>query len=75
MPTKAAALAIVNATGSPTAREATADRFIAGKSAHALLALIGSATVLPYDLTAHDVGAADVRRTARKAAAAATRTA
>lgn len=69
MPTKAAALAIVNATGSPSAREATADRFISGKSAHALLALIGSAAPLPYDLSAQDVGAADVRRTARKAAA------
>jgi hypothetical protein len=69
--TKAQALAIVNAPASAEVREATADRFIAGKSAHALLALIGSAAPLPNALTAQDIGAADTRRTARKAAAAA----
>jgi len=67
--TKAEALALVSAPASQAVREATADKFIAGKSAHALLALIGSATVLPYALTAQDVGSADARRTARKAAA------
>lgn len=75
MPTKSAALAIVNAPASPTTREATARRFIAGKSAHALLAMIGSGDPLPYALTAQDIGAADVARTAAKAAAAASRTA
>lgn len=69
MPTKAAALALVTGTGSTSTREASADRYIAGKSAHALLAIIGAGTALPYDLTAQDVGSADVRRTARKAAA------
>lgn len=67
--TKAEALAIVSAPASTEVREATADRFIAGKSAHALLELIGSAAPLPHSLTAQDVGAADTRRTARKAAA------
>lgn len=69
MTPKAAALATLSAPASPEVREATADRFIAGKSAHALLALIGSGTVLPYALTAQDIGSADVRRTARKAEA------
>lgn len=54
---------------SAEAREASADRVIAGKSAHALLALIASGFAWPYALTAQDIAAADVRRTARKLAA------
>jgi len=69
MPSKAAALALLSAPAAPDVREATADRYIAGKSAHALLALIGSGAPLPSTLTAQDIGAADVRRTARKLAA------
>lgn len=67
--TKSEALAIVSAPASAEVRAATADRFIAGKSAHGLLALIASGTVLPNALTAQDIAAADVRRTARKAEA------
>jgi hypothetical protein len=45
-----------------------ADVFIAGKSAHALLAAIASGT-LPEGLTPELVGAADMARVERKAAA------
>jgi hypothetical protein len=67
--TKSEALAIVSAPASAEVRAATARRFIAGKSAHALLALIGSGVPLPHNLTAQDIGAADAARTADKAAA------
>jgi hypothetical protein len=43
-----------------------ADAYISGKSAHALLAAIGSGT-LPEGVTAEAVGKADMARQARKA--------
>jgi len=45
-----------------------ADAYISGKSAHALLAAIGTGT-LPEGVTAESVGRADMERTARKLAA------
>lgn len=53
-------------------KDTPADAFIAGKSAHQLLALIASGE-LPEGVTPAAVGAADVARQARKAAAAAAR--
>lgn len=57
------------ASASAEVKAAEADRFIRGKSAHALLAAIGAGTPLPSGLTAQDIGAADARRFASKMAA------